>query len=236
MMTNTQYIEGNGFIAEVIRTARIKTADIRVEEGVVSVVVPTELTDERINQLLKDKKRWIKDKIILHREALPVSAKKYVSGESFSYLGRNYRLKVHHGEFSPVKLVRGYLVVTVPEGQQQSYMIRNALVRWYRHHAELKLKEKAERYSLMVGVKPTAVGIKTFKSRWGSCSAKGKVDFNWKIMMAPNRIVDYVIVHELCHLKQHDHSPKFWRQVERVVPEYLDCKEWLKVNGVQLEV
>jgi len=115
-------------------------------------------------------------------------------------------------------------------------MVRNSIVRWYKQHAGVKLQEKVYRYALVVGVEPVNIGIKTFKSRWGSCSAKGKVDFNWKIMMAPNQIVDYVVVHELCHLKYHDHSVRFWKSVERVIPEYAECKEWLKANAGQLEV
>ena len=236
MITQPEYIEGNGFIAEVLRTSRIKTADVRVEEGAVSIIVPNGLECERINQILSDKRQWIKNKIHLHREALPINAKDYVSGESFSYLGRNYRLKVNRGHFKPVKLVQGRLMVAVPNASDQPHMIRNALVRWYRCRAEVKLQEKSKRYAAIIGVEPTGVGIKTFKSRWGSCSTKGKIDFNWKIIMAPNRIVDYVVVHELCHLKQHDHSPQFWKQVERVIPDYLDCKEWLKVNAGELEL
>ena len=231
MIAQPEYIEGNGFIAEVIRTSRIKTADVRVEDGAVSIIVPKVLECERINQILNDKRQWIKNKIHLHREALPINAKDYVSGESFSYLGRNYRLKVSSGHFAPVKLIQGRLVVTAPNGSEQPHMIRNALVRWYRCRAEVKLQEKSKRYAAIIGVEPAGVGIKTFKSRWGSCSSKGKIDFNWKIIMAPNRIVDYVVVHELCHLKNHDHSPQFWKQVERVIPDYLDCKEWLKVNA-----
>ncbi|MCK5894428.1 MAG: M48 family metallopeptidase [Endozoicomonadaceae bacterium] len=211
MIVQSEYIEGNGFIAEVIRTSRIKTANVRVEEGAVSVVVPMELPQSRIVTILKDKNQWIKHKIVLHREAMPVSAKDYVSGESFSYLGRNYRLKVSRGHFKPVKLVQGRLVVTVPQGINQSNMVRNALVRWYKCHAGLKLRDKVARYAGIIGVEPAGVGIRTFKSRWGSCSNKGQVDFNWKIIMAPNRIVDYVVVHELCHLKQHDHSHSFGR-------------------------
>jgi predicted metal-dependent hydrolase len=115
-------------------------------------------------------------------------------------------------------------------------MIRNALVRWYKRNAELKFREKVARYADIVGVDPADVGIKTFKSRWGSCSSKGRIDFNWKVIMAPNRIVDYVVVHELCHLKQHDHSPEFWKLVERVIPDYLECKVWLKVRGAGLVV
>ena len=232
----SEYIEGNGFIAEVIRTNRIKSADIRVEEGAVSVVVPQALALDRIDQLLRDKKQWINDKIVLHRGASPVSEKRYVSGESFSYLGRNYRLKLSRGKYTPVKLVQGRLLVTMPNGKKEAHMTRNALMRWFKHNAERKLQEKVERYAPIVGVEPKGLGIKSFKSRWGSCSSKGKIDLNWKIIMAPNRIVDYVVVHELCHLKHHDHSPKFWQQVERVIPDYQNCKEWLKVNAGVLEL
>jgi len=115
-------------------------------------------------------------------------------------------------------------------------MIRNALIRWYKHHAALKLQEKVERYAEIIGVEPAGVGVKSFKSRWGSCSAKGKINFNWKIILAPNRIVDYVVVHELCHLKCHDHSPKFWKEVERGLPDYIACKEWLKSNVSMLSI
>jgi len=235
-MTQPEYIEGNGFIAEVVRTARIKTATIKVKEGVVSVVVPRKLSGEQIAQLLKEKNSWIKKKITLHREVMPVRSKQYVSGESFAYLGRNYRLKVLGDGFAPVKLIHGQLVVTLPSGSKHPHMTRNALIRWYKQRAELKLQEKVKRYADMVGVEPREVRIKTFKSRWGSCCTKGNIDFNWKVVLAPNRIVDYVVVHELCHLKQHDHSPKFWKEVERVMPDYADCKQWLKLNGGQLEI
>ena len=86
------------------------------------------------------------------------------------------------------------------------------------------------------GVEPASAGIKTFKSRWGSCSTCGDITFNWKIIIAPNRIVDYVVVHELCQLKRHDHSPVFWKCVERVVLDYKECKFWLKQNGNGLEI
>lgn len=230
-----EYLEANGFIAEVVRTARVKSADLRVEDGLVSVVVPKALPQERIEKLLHDKRRWIKEKLILHREAAPVSAKDFISGESFAYLGRNYRLKVEHGLFSPVKLLQGRLVVTVPH-ESEPHIIRNALVRWYRRHAESKLQDKVSRYSKLVGAEPRSVGIKSFKSRWGSCSAKGDLLFNWRIVMAPNRICDYIVIHELCHLIQHDHSSKFWKEVERVLPDYAERKEWLKANSEMLRV
>ena len=235
-VTKPEYREANGFIAEVIRTERRKTADIRVEDGAVSVGVPSDLPIERIDSLLKEKRKWIKDKIVLHRQAQPVSEKQFVSGEAFSYLGRNYRLKVEKGAFQPVRLIAGRLVVTVPEGKDQPHIIRNALVRWYKRQAEQKLVEKVGRYAPIVGVEPTGVGIKSFKSRWGSCTAKGRLEFNWRVMMAPNSIVDYVVIHELCHLKQHDHSAEFWQMVERVMPSFVEKKAWLKQFEMSLRL
>lgn len=231
---NPEYRDGNGFIAEVIRTDRRKTADIRVEDGAVSIIVPNTVTTEKIDQLLIDKRQWIKEKIALHREITPVSDKAFVSGEAFSYLGRNYRLKVERGNFAPVRLIQGRLLVTTPFGSDQPHMVRNALIRWYKRQAEHKLREKVTRYAPMVGVVPNGLGIKTFKSRWGSCTAHGKLEFNWQIMMAPNRMVDYVVVHELCHLIRHDHSPEFWKHVARVIPDYQLCRDWLRVNRERL--
>src|SRR5690606_32987367 len=142
----------NGFIAEVIRTSRRKTADIRVEEGAVSVIVPVSTSIEKIDQLLVSKRLWIKEKMALQRDMAAASSKQFVSGESFPYLGRNYRLKVERGAFSPVKLLQGRLLIQTPEGSQQPQMIRNALVRWYKRQANLKIREKVARYAPLVGV------------------------------------------------------------------------------------
>ena len=128
------------------------------------------------------------------------------------------------------------MVATLPDGSKSDEKVRNALTQWYRAHAEKRLKQKVQRYAKIVGVEPVSVGIKSFKSRWGSCSVKGDILFNRKIIIAPNRIVDYVVVHESCHLKRHDHSPEFWKSVERVIGDYKECKKWLKENGRGLEI
>ncbi|MEZ2720179.1 M48 family metallopeptidase [Paenalcaligenes hominis] len=232
----SEYRDGNGFIAEIIRTNRRKTASIRVEEGAVSVVVPASISVEKIDQLLVSKRLWIKEKMALQRALAPVTDKQFVSGEAFPYLGRNYRLKVEQGSFVPVKLLQGQLVVQTPEGSQQPHMIRNALVRWYKRQASQKIKEKVKRYAPMIGVEPLRVTIKTFSSRWGSCTAKGEIEFNWRIMLAPNRMVDYVVVHELCHLIHHDHSPDFWQEMSKIIPDFQVCRQWLKENSERLKI
>lgn len=231
-----EFVKGKDFIAEVIRTNRRKTASVRVREGKVSVVVPNELPDTRIEELVTKKTRWIREKLALHRQSVPVKPKEYVSGESFTYLGRNYRLKVTAGATWSVKLIGGRLIVTLPPKSISPNNVRDDLTSWYRRHAETKLQDKVKRYAEIIGVQPASVSIKTFKSRWGSCSTKGDLLFNWKVIIAPNRIVDYVVVHELCHLKQHDHSQKFWKYVAQVMPDYQECRDWLKLKGRVLEV
>ena len=229
-----EYREAKGVIVEIIRTERRKTADIRVEEGAVSVVVPANLALSRVDELLKDKRTWIREKLSLQQEAQPVSEKQFVSGESFPYLGRNYRLKVHDGPFQPVKLLRGYLHVSVPSGAKSPQMVRNALIRWYKAQAERKLLEKAARLAPVIGVKPKSVSVRSFKSRWGSCSAKGDIQFNWRVVMAPNSVCDYVVIHELCHLVHHDHSADFWKYLGRYAGSYNIQKVWLKENSFSL--
>lgn len=235
-MAANDFISVNGIVTEVIRTARIKTARLQVEDGVVSIAVPKALELERIEQLIKDKQRWIKEKLALHKQQQPAPKRELLSGEAFPYLGRNYRLKIITGKLAPVKLVHGRLQVRLPKAMRHEHIIRDMLTHWYRSQAELRFKEKVKRYASIVGVEPSDVSVKTFKSRWGSCNVKGEIQFHWKVIMAPHRIVDYVVVHELCHLKHHDHSSAFWKSVERIVPDYAECRAWLKEFGVGFEV
>ncbi|MDY0213859.1 MAG: SprT family zinc-dependent metalloprotease, partial [Desulfuromonadaceae bacterium] len=169
-------------------------------------------------------------------QIVPTAVKQYVCGEVFSYLGCDYCLQVVSGPFAPVELVSGALMVCVPGGSTQPHMVRNALLRWYKRQAHELLEKKVKRLALKVGAQPASIEIKTFKARWGSCSINGKLQFNLLIVLAPERIVDYVVVHELCHLLQHNHSAAYWREVERVMPDYRECREWLKVNVATLKV
>jgi predicted metal-dependent hydrolase len=231
-----EYIEQRGYVAEVIRRPRTKTARLQVDDGAVSIVVPLELPQTRIKKILAEKNRWIKEKLYLHQQAMPASSKEFVNGEAFAYLGRNYRLKIKTGAFAPVKLKQGRLVVTLPKQNRTPELIRTALVQWYQQQALIRFTEKVERYAKIIGVSPKKVSIKQFKSRWGSCTAKGEIQFHWKVILAPHKIVDYVVIHELCHLKHHDHSPAFWKSVERYMPDYLESKEWLKMVGSRFDL
>jgi len=230
-------IQGKDYTAEIIRTRRRKTASIKVNEGKVSIIVPESLSTDKIESLLTKKHRWIKEKLSLNEEAVSVKTKEFVSGESFAYLGRNYRLKVMEGQYPDIKLHQGRFVESVRDKTvNNAPSIKQMLIRWHKRHAEAKLIEKTARYAKIISISPSSVGVKTYQSRWGSCSHTAEIHYNWKIIMAPNRIVDYVVVHELCHILHHNHSPAFWQTVERYFPDYLECKEWLKLNGKRLGI
>lgn len=229
-----ELIHTEGYSVLVERTSRRKTASIKIDEGEVIIVVPKQLERDKIDKLLASKHQWIVEKIAQYQTTSPATMREYVSGESLPYLGRNYRLKVLKGDLAPTKLLNGRITVTVPEPSTQTHYIRRALTNWYKRHADKKIREKVRRYESQVGVETGVVRTKEFKSRWGSCTPYGDLEFNWVIVMAPNRVVDYVVVHELCHLIHHDHSPQFWKEVERVMPDYKEHKEWLRGNAQNL--
>ena len=161
--------------------------------------------------------------------------KEYVSGENFSYLGRNYRLKVIRGSDYGVKLKGGYFEVGVSK-ESKKKDIRDALVKWYEKHALKRLTDKTKRYADIMGVDPHSVSVRDYKSQWGSCSPIAKISYNWRVIIAPHHIVDYVVVHELCHIKHPNHSPEYWRFVKREVPDYDICRQWLRVHAGELVI
>ena len=222
------------FPFEIIRTDRVKSASIDVEDNLVKVTVPKNLSDERIEELIKGRILWIKQKLALQASAIVSKPKEYVDGEAFAYLGRNYRLKCANGTEESVKLRSGYLNVTTKNGKRNSEHIKAAIEQWYRTKALSRLVDKNKRYSAILKVEPTSINLKDYKAMWGSCSPKGVVSYNWRIILAPHKIVDYIVVHELCHLIEPNHSSKYWKQVRSVIPDYKNSKEWLKNNGSSL--
>ena len=220
---------------EVVRTKRRKTASIKVIDGAVQAIVPDQLSDGRIEALIQKRTSWIRKKLLEQSQIVTPKPKEYVSGESFTYLGRNYRLKVSRGTDREVKLKGGYLEVGLPNRFKDDD-IRSALIEWYEQHALDRLTEKTNRYAGIMGVSPNSISVRDYKARWGSCSSKGEISYNWRIIIAPHHIVDYVVVHELCHLKHPNHSPAYWKSVKQEVSDYEVCRHWLKDHGSSLVI
>jgi len=225
------------FQYKVIRTDRRKTASIKVSDGKVKFIIPKNLSDKRLQSLIQKKTPWILKKLNDLSKIKPVKPKEYISGESFTYLGRNYRLKLIKNDPNIIKLKGGQFILSTNENftaNEKNEFVKQELLKWFISHAERRLKEKTRRFSKIIGVEPKSVKVKYFKSRWGSCTSKGDISFNWKIIIAPHRIVDYVVVHELSHLLHHNHSERFWKTVQQIIPDCYECRTWLKDFGESL--
>jgi predicted metal-dependent hydrolase len=225
-----------GLRVEVVRSIR-RTAALHIIGRDLQVRVPDHVGDERVAAFLKRKRPWIRSKVAEIQLLPPHRTKELVSGESFPYLGRNYRLKVQEGHQVGVCLSGGYLKATIRPTEQDEYQtlrIQQYLQNWYRSRALERLQDKTNRYAQQIGVSPAGVSVRNFKSRWGSCDKNGEVVFNWHIIKAPHSIVDYVVIHELCHLIHPNHSKDFWQLVGRFDTDYPEHRQWLKEKGVGL--
>jgi len=220
------------FQAEIVKTSRKRSASIQIIDGKVKIRVPKSLSDKRINDLIKKRTPWIQIKLEEYSKSPNIVQKKYIDGETYTYLGKNFLLKHIKGGDLSVKLKYGQFLVSIPKNKlYKNLKTEDLILNWYRSHAQKYLQDRTDQYSKIIGVSPSSVSIKNYKSRWGSCSISGNIDYNWKIIQAPKDVIDYVVVHELCHLIEHNHSPKYWGNVERVMPNWKDSRDWLKQNS-----
>ncbi|KAF1078227.1 M48 family metallopeptidase [Methanogenium sp. MK-MG] len=202
----------------------------------VEIMAPADTPEVKIREIARRKAAWIYEQIQwFDRLSLIDMTKEYVSGETFLYLGRQYRLKVIcNGTGPKIKLSGGYFEVTIPEGidvNDQKDLVRKALLQWYCSHAEERIKPILARNARRLGIEMPPLNIKYQLKRWGSCTKDGMININVRIAMAPMSQVEYVVVHELCHLIHREHSAEFWALVRRVLPDYEIRKERLLENG-----
>ena len=225
-----------GLRVEVLRSKR-KTSVLYIVGDELQIRVPNRVRDRKIVEILETKERWIRNKVIQLQNQRITNKREFISGESFSLFGRNLYLKVLEGGKVGTQLIDDYLITTVRTseiGDLRKSRIKTYLERWYIHEAYQKLEEKVMRYSKIIRVSPRAIKVRNYKTRWGSCDNKGRLTFNFHLIKAPHEIVDYVVIHELCHMIQPNHSKFFWNEVARFDPSFKNHKKWLKLNGADL--
>ncbi len=231
---------GNSTIPyQVRRSARAKRLRLVVTPGRVEVVAPLRLEDGRIEAFVHSKRRWLYDKTEALRErALVAIPQRFVSGAKVLFRGRFLRLRVEPSEDSEPSLrYANAFHVRVPrriDGDRREGLVREVVVSWLRERALEDAQTFAQHYCPQLGVAPRTIRIGNQKTLWGSCSARGTISLNWRLMAAPKPIYEYVVVHELCHLVERNHGPKFWRLVGTLLPDYRERRAWLKKHGVAL--
>ena len=225
-----------GLKVEVLRSRR-KTAAIHIVGSELQVRVPHRIGDRKIVEILETKKRWVRNKVIQLRNQPLIREREFVTGEFFFLFGRCLNLKILEGGKVGTKLVDDNLITTVRSseiGDLRKSRIKTYIEKWYLQEAYKIIEGKVLRYSAIIGVSPIGIKVRNYKTRWGSCDKKGRLTFNFHLIKAPQTIIDYVVIHELCHIIQPNHSKLFWNEVAKYDPNFKNHKKWLNLNGAQL--
>lgn len=190
------------------------------------VRAPIRASDKAIGDFVELHKSWIEKKLAQVGSRVVEPPKRFVHGEKFMFLGKSYPLEIVTGQKKLLVLGGSfYLSASVLDKAELIFE------RWYRRQAKKIIQERVENFAGEYGFQYLGIKITSAKTRWGSCSSTGSLNFSWRLILAPLEQVDYVVVHELVHTIQHNHSKRFWRKVEMIMPDYKERKKWLTKNG-----
>jgi len=224
---------------EIIKTNRKGSIGLKVEPNRIALMVPKNMSDETINLFIENEKEWLLQKITEQKQHLPKHIS-FISGNELLLFGE----KILYKEDNHTPVVKIHTVfldstLTVYCKQQRALKnlpgaVRKIAISFFTEQLSLFLDEILLNWANKIQVNPIEVSIKNYKSRWGSCCVDGRVQFNWRLAMAPKSVVEYVVIHELCHLIHANHSKQYWQVVAKFCPDYQQQKNWLKENGATL--
>ena len=208
-------------------------------QGTIEVRAPWRFSLSRAQRTLRENAEWVVQILDSSRERL-ARRPRLITGACLALLDESLRLDVRPRPqitlFDAARARRGGVerkgtVLRVSPTSLGDDELRGLIEHWYRREASTHFARRIEHYSPLLGVRASRVTIRGQRSRWGSCSGKGTVSLNWRLMMTPGALVDYVVVHELCHLRHMDHSPRFWAMVSGAIPDYQHCRR--RLNALQ---
>lgn len=208
-----------------------KTISLVVErDKTIKVYAPEGTSEEKLKSAIDNKRFWLYQKINSEKKITkkPIS-KEFVNGESFLYLGRNYQLELVESEEDIKFLNRFYL------SKEKKSVAKDIFEQWYKEKAKEKMVPVVNEFAQKMGVSFKAIKFTKMNYQWGSCSVDGVLNFNHNIIKAPRFVIEYVVVHELAHLIELNHSDKFWSVVKVQLPKYQVAKKWLITDGKEIE-
>lgn len=211
-----------------------KTTDIVIErDGRVAVRPPAHLSPEQVDAVVHSKRMWIYRSLAEWRDLnASATAREWVSGETFLYLGRSHKLELVKDQHTDLLLSNGRFCLrrdVIDHGG--SAAAKAVFERFYTAKGEQRFQDRVRVFASKAGVEPGPVRVKEMGYRWASATKSGALNFHWKCMMAPAKVIDYIVVHELCHLHVREHTEEFWNEVDKVLPDYRERADWLKRRG-----
>jgi predicted metal-dependent hydrolase len=225
------------------RSSGRRTLTIAVDEDAgVNVASPFHMKEQEIHAFMHEKARWILGKIREARKNKDIlSQKEFDHGHEFLFLGKKYKVNVARRGIR-----RSRITFDAPEGWsiavpetlscgERRCEVKGKMIQWYRHQAREILGGRVFHYSRLIGVAPRKIAVRTQKRLWGCCDYNTQtIRLNWQVILSPPKVIDYVVVHELCHLTVPNHSRRFWRKVEKVMPDFKMSRQWLKKNHLDM--
>lgn len=212
---------------------RKKSISISIDKDAsVIVSAPKYVSKKYIENFIKSKSSWIEKNIQKIEENRKNVEKNFCNGEEFLYLGNNIKLIISDDNFKDIKFDEQNFYISKSNIDNANKLFH----KFYFDMADRILKERVIFYAKKYNFSVNNVRISNANTRWGSCSIKKNISINWKLIMADIKIIDYVIIHELAHTIEHNHSKNFWKIVENIMPDYAERKIWLRKNGERLDI
>jgi predicted metal-dependent hydrolase len=214
---------------------RRKTISLHIkEDGRIVIYTPYHTPKWEIEKFIRERQSWIVGKISETEKRIKEGEKTFLPGERFLYLGEWYPLEMQEStnKESPLRLVFGKFILNRDRIEEA----RDLFSQWYKREAKERIGERVDYYSNRFQLFPQGIKITSARSRWGSCSRDNRLSFSWRIMMASLAVIDYILIHELAHIREKNHSKKFWAYVESVLPDYKKHRHWLRENGHLLQL
>lgn len=233
----TKQLEIDGLSVELIRSKR-RTLGLELNPRGLKARAPMRMPEREIIEFIRTKRAWIET----HLQKMPRSQTQQplnlVNGASLQLRGRDYELKILEGSRAKVHVHPQHILVPVNQSHTPlEQRVKNKLIRWYKEIAQHELQTRARYYANLMNVpqrRADQIYVRDYKRRWGSCDSKGKLSFNWRILQAPTAVSDYVVVHELAHCHEFNHSKRFWTIVAKQMPGYKSQEDWLLRHGHKL--
>lgn len=218
---------------QIIRTRRKTLALVVLPGGDLLVRAPLHLPMTRIEAFVHQHSAWV-EKARARAASQPdlPGSQGFIEGELFPYLGQQYPLRLTSALRPALAFTGGEFCLAASAQLRAAALFQ----RWYRAQAQAELRQRVEALALPHGLQYSKVRISSARTHWGSCSAKGTLSFTWRLLQAPPEIIEYVIIHELCHLREHNHSAQFWALVGTRLPDFAVRRKWLKENGARLGI
>lgn len=223
-------LEGQRIPYLLKRSARRRTIALRIDGKGLTVSVPLRTGARRVEAVLREKARWILTKLFeLRSSQLP--RRTWRDGELLPYLGAELRLALQEGGGRAQPRLDGEALLVMVEDTLDPAQVQSKVVKWYRREALAHFTDRVAHYAARLEVALPPLRLSNASTRWGSCNSRGEVRLNWRLIKAPHELIDYVVAHELAHLKHLNHSPAFWGTVDQLYPGYHAARAALKVNG-----